>query len=133
MILELFKVVVKDKISTKKSCRCLFLYLVYIQSTCLEEFLFYLKKKRDEQIFRWFWGFLKSQLKTKYKKKLQMSVFISCLHLQYLYWRVFFSLKKSDEQIFRWFWGFLKSQLKTKCKKRLQLSVFISCLHWKFL
>ena len=44
MILELFKVVVKDKISTKKSCRCLFLYLVYIQSTCLEEYLFSLKK-----------------------------------------------------------------------------------------
>ena len=44
MILELFKVVVKDKISTKKSCRCLFLYLVYIQSTCLEEYMFSLKK-----------------------------------------------------------------------------------------
>ena len=123
MILGLFKVVVKDKISTKKSCRCLFLYLVYIQSTCLEEYLFSLKK-RDEQIFRWFWGFLKSQLKTKYKEKLQMSVFISCLHSQYLYWRVFFSLKISDEQIFRWFWGFLKSQLKTKYKKKVAVVCF---------
>ena len=51
MILELFKVVVKDKISTKKSCRCLFLQLVYIQSTRIEEYLFSFKK-RDEQIFR---------------------------------------------------------------------------------
>ena len=51
MILELFKVVVKDKISTKKSRRCLFLQLVYIQSTCIEEYLFSFKK-RDEQIFR---------------------------------------------------------------------------------
>lgn len=44
MILELFKVVVKDKNINKKSCRYLFLYLVYIQSTCLEEYLFSLKK-----------------------------------------------------------------------------------------
>ena len=52
MILGLFKVVVKDKIYIKKKgCRCLFLYLVYIHCTCIEEYLFSLKK-RDEQIFR---------------------------------------------------------------------------------
>ena len=116
MILELFKVVVKDKISTKKSCKCLFLYLVYIQSTCLEEYLFSLKKKRDEQIFRWFWGFLKSQLNTKYKKKVADVCFCILFTLKVSVMKSIFPptleqqfFHERDEQIFKRFWSFIKS------------------------
>ena len=83
----------RQNINNKKLQMSVFISCLHSKYLSWRVFVF-LKKKCDEQILRWFWGFLKSQLKTKYKKKLQMSVFISCLYSQYLYWRVFFSLKK---------------------------------------